>query len=108
MESALPFGCECEGLRQSLTDDVAGFVRLKQNRVKRRDLYHQTVDGSFEFRIEGFKMIVDGLNGFLHFFRAVAADGDLDVMFWFHILLYFLVNLILVGLMTDVGYYPTQ
>ena len=88
MESALPISDKGEGLRKGLTDDVAGFLRLEQIRVKRRDLHRQIIGSSFDLRIEDFKMIVDNLNGFLHFFCTMAGNRDLDVIFCFHIFTY--------------------
>ena len=87
MESALPIGCECERLSECLPNNVAGFVRGEQIRVKRRYLYYQTIVRSFDLRIESFKMIVDSLKCFLHFFCTTAGNRDLNIMFCFHILL---------------------
>ena len=84
MERARPFLDEGEGLGESQTDDVTGFVRCEQFGVQRRYGDGKCVVVRYELRIECLQMIKNSLFGLLHLFCTSAGDDDLNDVFGLH------------------------
>ena len=85
MESALPIGCEGEGLCERKADDVARLLRIKICGVNRDNPDGQPEPLDRNIGIERLEVIKDSLFGFLQLCRVATGDSNLNKCLGLHI-----------------------